>query len=129
MDNEIHLSVDFILQLKSEILKSRYIVAKIANAESLKLYFTIGRTIDKHAREENWGSKVLDAISDRLQQELPGLRGFLASNLKKMRMFYNEWYSSELFASLPTNQLHQLPLSSIDSSATSQLKLLDDTNF
>jgi DUF1016 N-terminal domain len=107
MNENIIVSIDFISQLKQQILSSRYIVAKIANAESLKLYYNIGKAINQQAKEENWGSKVLETISDRLQQELPGLRGFSASNLKKMRLFYNAWNTSDLIGSSVTNQLSE----------------------
>ena len=30
-------------------------------------------------------------ISQQLQKELPGLRGFSATNIKNMRSFYEEW--------------------------------------
>ncbi len=88
---ELIISIDFIKQLKQQIVASRYVVAKIANAESLKLYFTVGKIIDNRFEQERWGAKVLDTISEQLQQELPGLRGFSAVNLKKMRVFYKEW--------------------------------------
>ncbi len=122
MNENIIVSIDFIRQLKQQILSSRYIVAKIANAESLKLYFNIGKAIDIQAKEENWGAKVLDTISDRLQQELPGLRGFSASNLKKMRLFYNAWNDSELISSSVTNQLNGIIIP-IGSLSTNQLQI------
>ncbi|MBQ6200648.1 MAG: hypothetical protein IJK50_04330 [Prevotella sp.] len=34
-------------------------------------------------------------MSRQLRQELPGLRGFGASNLKNMRLFYEAWYMIE----------------------------------
>lgn len=108
MSNSLNVSVDFIKQLKQQILSSRYRVAKIANAESLRLYFAIGKSIDKEIKEQNWGDSALNSISQRLQQELPGLRGFSASNLKKMRLFYNAWNSTNLISSLATNQLDVL---------------------
>ncbi|CAM3848655.1 YhcG N-terminal domain-containing protein [Flavobacterium branchiophilum] len=83
MEAATNISIDFILQLKQQILKIRFIVAKIANAESLKLYYTIGKQLEIQAKNEDWGSKVLETISQKLQQELPGLRGFSGSNLKK----------------------------------------------
>ncbi|MBK8656502.1 MAG: hypothetical protein IPN20_21900 [Haliscomenobacter sp.] len=46
-------------------------------------------------RNPLWGTKVLDILSERLQQELPGLRGFSGENLKRMRRFYTEWSDSE----------------------------------
>jgi predicted nuclease of restriction endonuclease-like (RecB) superfamily len=42
-----------------------------------------------------------------LQQELPGLRGFSAVNLKKMRFFYNSWKDSILIGSSLTTQLEK----------------------
>jgi hypothetical protein len=53
MDNN-QLSLDLIKQLKNRILRSRYIVAK-----------------------------VIDEISERLQKELPGIRGFSSKNIAK----------------------------------------------
>jgi predicted nuclease of restriction endonuclease-like (RecB) superfamily len=121
MTDDLIVSIDFIRQLKQQILASRYIVAKIANAESLKLYYDIGKAIDLQAKEENWGSKVLDTISQRLQQELPGLRGFSASNLKKMRLFYKAWNTSTLISSSVTNQIGE-PKNQLGSLPTNQLQ-------
>ncbi|MBQ7661959.1 MAG: hypothetical protein IJS48_01135 [Prevotella sp.] len=33
----------------------------------------------------------MEAISNQLKQELPGLRGFSARNIKNMRIFYEGW--------------------------------------
>ncbi|MBO4297759.1 MAG: hypothetical protein J5998_03080, partial [Clostridia bacterium] len=38
-----------------------------------------------------WGKGAIDAISERLDKELPGLRGFTSRNLRYMRTFYEEW--------------------------------------
>jgi len=51
---------------------------------------------------------MLDEISVRLQQELPGLRGFSATNLKRMRFFYNAWKDSNLIGSSVTNKLRNV---------------------
>ncbi|WP_288304375.1 DUF1016 N-terminal domain-containing protein [uncultured Treponema sp.] len=37
------------------------------------------------------GTSVLENISSQLRKELPGLRGFSATSLKKMRLFYENW--------------------------------------
>lgn len=120
MNSNSIVSIDFIKELKQQILASRYVVAKIANAESLRLYFNAGKIIDEKAKAESWGAKVLDAVSDRLQQELPGLRGFSSSNLKKMRIFYQAWKDSTLIGSLTSNQLNVSPIQ-IGSMPTNQL--------
>ena len=57
--------------------------------------------------QAHWGAKALDSISERLQRELPGLRGFSSGNLKKMRIFYEEWQCLSIGSPL-ANQLQQL---------------------
>jgi len=77
--------------IKSAILKSRYRAAALANKELLSLYYGIGKYVSENSRNGTWGTGAIETISERLQQELPGLRGFSASNIKKMRIFFEEW--------------------------------------
>ncbi|MBP5586108.1 MAG: DUF1016 family protein [Lentisphaeria bacterium] len=79
--------------IKSAILKSRYVAARLANAEMLKLYFAIGAYVSRNSREGHWGTGAIDEISRLLQKELPGLRGFSATNMRNMRIFYEAWSS------------------------------------
>ena len=78
--------------IKSAILKSRYRAATLANKELLSLYYGIGKFVSENSRKEVWGTGAIETISEKLQQELPGLRGFSAGNIKKMRIFYEEWH-------------------------------------
>lgn len=96
---------NFIKDLKQQILQSRYAVAKIANAEMLRLYFTIGELIEVESQKNKWGTQMLEKVSKQLQQELPGLRGFSGSNLKKMRLFFKAWAMSTEISSTMSNQL------------------------
>ena len=125
MNNSLTISMDFIKQLKQQIVSSRYIVAKIANTESLRLYFAIGKSVDEQFKSEKWGAKVLTAISERLQQELPGLRGFSAINIKIMRVFYQEWSQYDAISSLITTKLKSLENGIWSSSTT---KLIESKN-
>ncbi|MDR0725894.1 MAG: PDDEXK nuclease domain-containing protein [Prevotellaceae bacterium] len=50
-----------------------------------------GRYVSLNSRDGFWGTGAIEQISNMLQKELPGLRGFSASNIKNMRIFYNEW--------------------------------------
>lgn len=78
-------------QIKTAILRSRYEAVALANKELLKLYFGIGQYVSFHSRNKNWGKGAIDSISSLLQQELHGLRGFSATNIRNMRIFYEEW--------------------------------------
>ncbi len=84
-------------QIKTAILQSRYAAAALANKELLKLYFGIGQYVSFHSRNKNWGKGAIDSISSLLQQELHGLRGFSATNIRNMRIFYEEWEFMQLF--------------------------------
>ena len=55
------------------------------------LYYGIGKYISVNSRAGYWKTGTIDAISNRHQKELPGLRGFSARNLRNMHMFYEEW--------------------------------------
>lgn len=80
-----------IAAIKDAILNSQYQAAKGANAIQLSLYFGVGRYVSENTREGQWGKGAVQAISDGLKKELPGLRGFSKSNIKNMRVFYETW--------------------------------------
>ena len=82
--------------IKAAILKSRYIAARLANGEMLKLYFAIGGYVSQNSRNGRWGTGAIDEISRLLQKELPGLRGFSPTNMKNMRIFYEAWSPKEI---------------------------------
>ena len=94
--------------IKSAILKSRYVAARLANAEMLKLYFAIGAYVSRNSREGRWGTGAIDEISRLLQKELPGLRGFSAPNMRSMRLFYEEWGAPSICSSLTSKLDYEL---------------------
>lgn len=77
--------------IKDAILSSQYRAASYANKEQLSLYYGIGRYVSENSREGFWGKGAIETISQQLQKELPGLRGFSAANIKFMRQFYETW--------------------------------------
>lgn len=77
--------------IKNAILQSQQRALVAINQEQLALYYGVGRFISENTRNRNWGKGAVDAISEQLRKDLPGLRGFSAQNLRKMRSFYEEW--------------------------------------
>ena len=88
MDQELITAVETI---KTAILQSQYQAAKETTRIQLILYYGIGRYLSSKKGKKTWGTSVLETISSQLRKELPGLRGFSASNLKNMRQFYDNW--------------------------------------
>ncbi|MEZ3434932.1 MAG: PDDEXK nuclease domain-containing protein [Lachnospiraceae bacterium] len=77
--------------IKMAILKSQNRAAKYTNTEMLSLYYAIGGYVSGNSREGTWGTGAIDEISARLREEMPGLRGFSAGNIKLMRQFFEAW--------------------------------------
>ena len=77
--------------IKDAILQSQQRALGAVNQEQLALYYGIGRYISANTRAKNWGKGFIEGISQQLRKELPGLRGFSAPSLRKMRAFYEEW--------------------------------------
>ena len=90
-DNALHQYDDAVDVIKQAILQSQYRSVKLITGEQLSLYFGIGRYISAHSRSGTWGTGAINRISEQMKKELPGLRGFSSSNMKKMRMFYEYW--------------------------------------
>jgi predicted nuclease of restriction endonuclease-like (RecB) superfamily len=109
MDNDSnHLLAyrEAVQNIKSTILQSRYRTAANANAELLNLYYGVGKYISFNTRAGKWGTGAIESISAQLQGEIPGLRGFSPTNMKNMRIFFEEWESElESNRQLPTADL------------------------
>ena len=116
--------VSAVKDIKLAILQARANAARLANAEALKLYFYVGGYISKKTRSAKWGSGAIDALSERLQVELPGLRGFSATNIKNMRAFFEFWADDFSIRPLPMGELsiRHLPSDENCSSATNEIR-------
>ena len=77
--------------IKTAILQSQARAARNVSANQLALYFSVGGYISLNTRQQQWGSGAIEAISERLQKELPGLQGFSERNIRNMRQFYEAW--------------------------------------
>jgi predicted nuclease of restriction endonuclease-like (RecB) superfamily len=92
----------FIIEVKEQIVRSRYLAARLINREQLFLYLIIGKRLSEKVASEKWGTKVIEQIADDLQKELPGLRGFSFTNLKNMRQFADEYLSAKILSPTTT---------------------------
>jgi len=82
---------DAAIIIKDAIVRSRYQAAALVNKELLGLYYAVGRYVSINSRSSVWGQGAIKRLSESLQKELPGLRGFSESAIKRMRNFYEDW--------------------------------------
>ncbi len=97
--------------IKDAILQSQQRALGAVNQEQLALYYGVGRYISANTRTKNWGKGFIEGISEQLQKELPGLRGFSAPSLRKMRTFYEEWRILSDDSFVETNKLTSVQFS------------------
>lgn len=102
--NEISQYRDAVEAIKTAILQSQYEALKSVNRIQLALYFGVGKYLSVKTRKGAWGTGALKTISSQLQRELPGLRGFSATSLKKMRLFYENWNMLDATSSVTTDE-------------------------
>lgn len=99
---------DAVQQIKSAILRSQEIALKGVNQEQLALYYGIGKFVSNNTRTGVWGQGAIESISAQLSAEMPGLKGFSARSLKKMRAFYEEWKELEDNSAVATAELQTI---------------------
>jgi len=85
---------DFVKDIKNRILSSQYEALKKVNRELIALYWDIGKDIVSKQEAYGWGKSVVKNLSQELQKEFVGMRGFSVQNLWNMRQFYLEYYQN-----------------------------------
>lgn len=106
--------------IKTAILQGQYEALKGTNRIQLAVYFAIGKYLSNNTRRLPYGAGALKAISDQLLRELPGLRGYSATNLKYMRLFYEAWQMLDVDSSVATDN-SQSTISMAESSQESSV--------
>lgn len=87
-------------EVKDRLRDAQYRALRAVNKELVGLYWDIGEMIVKRQTEEDWGRSVVQMLAGDLQKDFPGISGFSASNLWRMKNFYETYRSSEKLAPL-----------------------------
>ncbi|MBQ9386365.1 MAG: DUF1016 family protein [Bacteroidaceae bacterium] len=98
---------DAVHQIKTAIMQSQSKALASINQEQLALYYGIGRYISYNTRKGAWGKDAIATISKQLSIEMPGLKGFSPSNLKNMRLFYEQWRCFDTNSPVATGELQK----------------------
>ena len=62
------------------------------------MYWFIGKSIAVKLEQSGWGKSVVTTLSEDLQKEFPGTKGFSDSNLWRMKGFYETYNKNEKLA-------------------------------
>ena len=87
-------------EIKDRVRAAQYEALRAVNRELVALYWDIGRLIVERQAGQSWGRSVVQRLAADLQTEFPGIAGFSASNLWRIKGFYEDYASSEKLAPL-----------------------------
>jgi len=90
----------FVADIKRKILSSQYEALKSVNKELINLYWNIGKEIVAKQEQYGWGKSIVKNLSQELQKEFVGIKGFSERNLWNMRNFYIEYKENQKLQTL-----------------------------
>jgi predicted nuclease of restriction endonuclease-like (RecB) superfamily len=82
-------------QIKHRINNARYQALRSVNRELICLYWDIGRIITEKQQDEGYGKSLIEKLARDIQRDYPGIKGFSARNLWRMRNIYLAYYNKE----------------------------------
>lgn len=87
-------------EVKARIQSAQYAALRAVNKELVGLYWDIGRMIVERQQTEGWGKGVVEQLATDLQADFPGVGGFSASNLWRMKGLFETYNGAEKLAPL-----------------------------
>lgn len=90
----------FLQDVLFKIKQARYEMLKAVSKQTVLLYWEIGKSVSEKVTTEGWGKSVVERLSNDLQTEFPGVRGFSSSNIWRMKTFYEEYKDNQKLAPL-----------------------------
>jgi predicted nuclease of restriction endonuclease-like (RecB) superfamily len=94
--------VDFLKGINNRIREAQLSALRAINKELIMLYWDIGRRIVEKQKAEKWGDEVIEGLAKDLQNTFPGMKGFSARNLWRMRDLYVSYGENAKLSSLLT---------------------------
>jgi predicted nuclease of restriction endonuclease-like (RecB) superfamily len=91
---------ELVAAIKQRVRAAQYEALRAVNKELVTLYWDIGRMIQERQSTERWGRSVVERLAADLRAEFPGIVGFSASNLWRMKLFVETYAAFEKLAPL-----------------------------
>ena len=72
------------------------------NEELILMYQRVGQFLSEKSKEANYGDGYIDSLSDYIQRQFPGIKGFNRRGLYRMKQFYETYADNEKVSALLT---------------------------
>ena len=87
-------------EIISIIERARENAFRAVNREVISMYWDIGAYVSGKVKHGGWGKAIVKDFSEFIQSHYIGIQGFSASNIWRMRQFYETYKNSERLAAL-----------------------------
>lgn len=119
--NDFEKIRQFIEQAKNE-------AASQVNGTVISLYWNIGKFVSEKTQKEGWGRSTVKQLSQYILSKEPGIRGYSAQNIWRMKQFFETYqdkpeFSALLRANTWSNNLHIMSKTKTDEEKEFYLKL------
>ena len=108
--------VDIIAQHRSH-------ASRVVNEDTLLTAWQVGAYVSAKLKSAEWGSKVVNKLSEYIRSQRPDFKGYSRSSIYNMVMFFEE-YSSAIFSKTVEKYLNsefvQLPAGQIEDTTTAK---------
>ena len=97
--NELDNTFAEIAQIIEESRDNAY---RKVNEELILMYGKIGQFLSEKSKEANYGDGYIDSLSNYIQRQFPGIKGFNRRGLYRMKQFYETYAGNENVTALLT---------------------------
>lgn len=80
---------------------------RAVNSELINLYWNVGEYVSNKIKMDAWGKATVASLTESIRLHHPGLHGFSAQNIWRMRQFFDAYCDSPILSTL----LRELPWS------------------
>jgi len=87
-------------EILQQIQTAKYHAFQQVNKTLVQLYWNIGSYVSTQVKGANWGKNTVEQLALFIQQKEPGISGFTASNIWRMKQFYETYQQNTKLASL-----------------------------
>lgn len=87
-------------KIRQFIEQARDEAASQVNKTVISLYWNIGKFVSEKAQKEGWGRSTVKQLSQYILSKEPGIRGYSAQNIWRMKQFFETYQDKPKFSAL-----------------------------
>ena len=87
-------------EIISIIENARNRALKAVNTELIQMYWDVGAYVSRKVKDGGWGKSIVTDFAEFIQKHYPGMKGFSAQNIWRMKQFYETYCDNEKLSPL-----------------------------